>query len=279
MQKIPNIIHFIFGLEPDFGGKPFGLMNYLAIKSAYTLNKPARIMFYYSYLPKGYWWEMARKYVTPVRIKAPTEIYGRPLMHFAHKADVVRLMVLIQFGGIYLDMDTICVKPFTDLLDNKFVIGFQGQPPLSHSLCNAVMLSQQGALFPRVWLKNYENFRSRGRDRYWCEHSVVLPARLAAKNSIAGECTIVPYNFFHYPLYNESELEMLFREHHHYDDAYCFHLWESFSYDKYLKNLTPDYIRTYDTTYNLAARPHLSIRKLPRFVKDLNRLSGAEKVF
>jgi hypothetical protein len=26
---IPNILHFVFGMAPDFGGKPFSLPHYL----------------------------------------------------------------------------------------------------------------------------------------------------------------------------------------------------------------------------------------------------------
>ena len=37
---IPNIFHFVFGMAPDFGGKPFSLVHYLSVKSALTLNQP-----------------------------------------------------------------------------------------------------------------------------------------------------------------------------------------------------------------------------------------------
>ena len=47
---IPNIFHFIFGLTEDFGGKPFNIIHYLAIKSAYDLNNPDSINFYYKYV-------------------------------------------------------------------------------------------------------------------------------------------------------------------------------------------------------------------------------------
>ena len=33
--------------------------------------------------------------------------------------------VLYQFGGIYLDIDTICVKPWKDLLNEKVVLATQ----------------------------------------------------------------------------------------------------------------------------------------------------------
>lgn len=57
---IPNIIHFIFGLERNFGNKPFGLSHYLAVKSAYIVNNQAKIQFFYRYEPIGEWWEKTK---------------------------------------------------------------------------------------------------------------------------------------------------------------------------------------------------------------------------
>ena len=53
---IPNIIHFIFGMAPDFGGIPFSMVNYLAIKSAIDINKPETVIFHYEFEPEGSWW-------------------------------------------------------------------------------------------------------------------------------------------------------------------------------------------------------------------------------
>ena len=81
---IPNQFHFIFGLKEDFGGKPFNILHYLAIKSAYDLNKPDAIYFYYTYEPSGEYWDKAKPYLTLVQVEAPTEIFGNPITHVAH---------------------------------------------------------------------------------------------------------------------------------------------------------------------------------------------------
>src|SRR5258708_6871344 len=122
---IPNVIHFIFGFAPDFGGKPFSLVHYLAVKSAYMVNKPDCINLFCQHEPQGEWWEKAKRYVNVVRVAPPEEVFGVRLYHFAHKADVMRLQVLMDQGGIYLDMDIICVRPFTPLLGHSFVMGQQ----------------------------------------------------------------------------------------------------------------------------------------------------------
>jgi hypothetical protein len=88
---IPNILHFVFGMAPDFGGKPFSLVHYLSVKSAVELNKPSVAYFHYQYEPNGEWWQKAKQLLTLNKITAPESFMGQPLYHVAHKADVVRL--------------------------------------------------------------------------------------------------------------------------------------------------------------------------------------------
>ena len=68
--------------------------------------------------------------------------------------------------------------------------------------------------------------------------------------------TLSPYAF-HYPLYDDEGMKMLFEETHQFVDAYLHHLWESKAWDPYLSKLTPELIRSKDTTYNLIARKYL----------------------
>lgn len=274
---IPNIFHFIFGMSPDFGGKPFSLVHYLAIKSAVELNKPEAAIFHYQYEPQGEWWEKAKPLLQLNKIVAPDTIFGNPLHHVAHKADIVRLQALKETGGIYLDLDTISVKPLTGLLEYSFVIGQElkaGYIPknwrqrLKHKLgliktnntgktglCNAVLLAEKNSSFINRWLEEYKTFRSQGRDKYWNEHSVLIPEKLAA--AYPDEVTqLGPYTF-HYPLYDEAGLRSMFEEVHAFPEASLHHLWESFAWEKYMSKLTTDLVHTNDTTYNLIARKYL----------------------
>ena len=74
---IPLQFHFIFGLQPDFGGKPFSFFHYMAVKSALSVHPGAKAFFYYEHEPRGIYWEVARRYVETVPIKAPTEFIKR----------------------------------------------------------------------------------------------------------------------------------------------------------------------------------------------------------
>jgi len=122
--------------------------------------------------------ERSKSLVTYVKQNPSEEIFGNKLYHVAHKADVLRLKILIEHGGIYLDLDTICKKPFTAFLNHKFVIGKQGRWR-KMGLCNAVMMSEKSSEFAKIWLDAYKTFRSKGKDEYWGEHSVKVPLDLA----------------------------------------------------------------------------------------------------
>lgn len=276
-SMIPNMLHFVFGMAADFGGKPFSLVHYLSMKSAVELNKPVTAYFHYQYEPEGEWWERAKPLLILNKITAPESIMGNKLYHVAHKADVVRLQVLKESGGIYLDLDTISVKPLCELLNNRFVIGqelkaqFVPQNWRQHlklklgllkrnkngstGLCNAVLLSEKNSEFVNLWLQRYKNFRSRGRDRYWNEHSVLVPQRLAEQ--FPDRLTQCGPFAFHYPLYDDAGLKAMFVEVNEFPEAYLHHLWESFAWEKYLSKLTAAHIQSEETTYNRIARRFL----------------------
>ncbi len=117
---IPKIVHFIFGLNSDFGHRPFSLIHNIAIKSAHDVIKPDKIFLYYKYKPcNNKYWDDITHLVELVEIEPPDEIFGNPIEHFAHKTCVTRLKKLIEFGGIYLDCDTLCINSFDNLLNNS----------------------------------------------------------------------------------------------------------------------------------------------------------------
>jgi hypothetical protein len=274
---IPNILHFVFGMAPDFGGKPFSLVHYLSVKSAVELNKPVAAYFHYQYEPETEWWQKAKPLLRLNKITAPDTFMGRSLYHVAHKADVVRLLALKETGGIYMDLDTISVKPLTGLLNHSFAIGQELRPKYvpknwrqrikyklglikdisggATGLCNAVLLSEKNSEFVNLWLEEYKSFRSRGRDKYWNEHSVKVPESLAVKHP--GCITKLSPYAFHFPLYDVAGLRSMFEESTDFSEAYLHHLWESFSWNKYLSTLSIKDIMTHDTTYNLIARKFL----------------------
>ena len=309
MSRIPNNIHIVYGLAENFGwseyehyvqevdkhmkrpkADAFNIIRYLNIKSAYEVNKPDNIFFYYKHEPYGKWWELAKQYITPVKIEPPTEIFGNPVNHYAHQADVIRLQILIEEGGIYLDSDVLCLKSFSDLLNLEgkkggFIMGQEGEN--SVKLCNAIMLSEKDAEFSKIWLSQYTTFD----DNNWAGHSIELPYMLFQQ--YPDLINVMDYKSFTWPLYHGEHLRWFYRNGVSYtpcdysdgivsrlggtlrtdedfSESYCIHLWAAKSVtNEFIKDfpdnpmedwMTVDNIKNIDTPFNKLAR---------RFLEDL----------
>ena len=256
MSRIPKVLHFIFGMASDFGGKPWGLAHHVCLKSAVERIRPRDAFLYSEFEPTGPWWELSRKLVTLERVEAPREVFGRPILHVAQRAGVLRLKKLIERGGIYLDTDVLVHRDFDDLLNNSVVLGQEGIDG-GIGLADAVILAEPDAPFLRRWLDEYRWFRSKGRDEFWSEHAVIVPRRLA--NEHPQELAILPHTAFFWPLWSEEHLAWIFesRKPIPIDNAYCTHLWESHSWH-YFEGLTLQEVRSIPTNFHCWARSLVS---------------------
>ena len=230
---IPNIFHFVFGLLPD---PHFGFLEYLAIRSAHEINRPERIFLHYQHECTGPWWEKTKELVTLNRVEAPAEVFGRKINHFAHRGDVLRLRLLQEHGGIYMDIDTLCVRPFTPLLGQRCVLGRQG----NRGLCNAVIVSEPQGEFVRAWLESYRTFRSLGFDQYYDEHSVIIPGQIARDPRLQSHVTLLGGRAFFYPLWDNMQELFASNDPAGFKDSYCTHYWESQTCQKWLSKINAE---------------------------------------
>jgi hypothetical protein len=302
MSKIPNNFHIIYGLAENFGwdeyehhvgevgrtmkrpkADSFNIIRYLAIKSTHDTNKPDNIFFYYKHEPSGEWWDRAQKYITPIKVEPPTEIFGNPVHNYAHQADVMRLQILIEDGGIYIDSDVLCLKSFEPLLNSgPFIMGQESN--IVGKLGNCIMLSEKGAEFPQIWLREYTTFD----DNKWVDHSIVLPYHLSTRHP--NLINILDHKKFTWPLYHSEHLRWFFRNGVSYvecdysdgvvsrmggllktdedfSESYAIHLWTGKAVtNEFIKDfpdnpmedwMTVDNIRNIDTPFNKLARRFL----------------------
>jgi len=236
-MSISNTFHFVYIKE-----RPWKLHHYLSVKSAAVRSGAERVVIWCDEKPEGHYWDMTEPLVEVQRVKAPTEIFGKPITQPAHKSDVIRLQVLIEHGGIYADTDVIVVKPFTELLDNQFVMGQQNVQG-SEGLCPATMLSKKGSVFAKTWLAGFKDTFGGGPpgSPTWCTHSVNLPAYLA--NTMQEHITIADHEAFFWPLYHPKGVKDIFETpNYQAPKAYSIHLWES-SGKKYLDEMTEEKIK------------------------------------
>uniref|UniRef100_A0A6C0BM33 Uncharacterized protein n=1 Tax=viral metagenome TaxID=1070528 RepID=A0A6C0BM33_9ZZZZ len=242
---IPKIIHFIYGFKSQT--TEFGVTQYIAIMSAYHLNKPDHIYFHYRYMPYGPLWDKVKPYLTLVETDPPTHVFDRQVKRYAHQADIVRLNVLNHTGGIYLDMDTICLRPVIPYLKYDFVMGIQGE---NYGLCNAVIMAKPETKFGQEWYQSYQSF-----SQNWDLHSVRIPLAISKQYPI----TIAPNDAFFYPLWDPFP-ELVLSETINYDcchrvfqNSYCMHLWETWC-GRDLQKTTLETLWTHKSFYHLLAR-------------------------
>jgi hypothetical protein len=86
--------------------------------SALETLKPSILYLHYVHPPSGFYWEEFVRNVQDSgntklelrKVRDVTEVWGNPVWHFAHKADVIRLEALKEFGGVYLDVDVLVTR-------------------------------------------------------------------------------------------------------------------------------------------------------------------------
>ena len=266
---IPNIIHYIFGLKKQT--EEFQFVYYLSILSNILINNPVIIYFHYQFLPYGYWWEKCKKYLKLNFINTNNIFWGKKkIIKTAHKADKIRLDILLKYGGIYMDIDTITVKPYYELLKYDFVIGvqeknFEGTNKILY--CNAILFSKKNDKFLKKWIDEYEeHFNPTG----WCEASVHLPFIVLDKMDPINKLRIkiLEKTAFYYPSYNETE-KIFEGEHQIPNDLIILHYWNTYS-EKYYKDINNfDWCLKNNSMYSSIMKNLLNIY-LTKYKKDMN---------
>jgi len=227
ITKIPKIIHFVYGLKQD---SIFGLVQYLSVASAYVVHKPYIIYLHCANIPTGFYWELVSNMVVINIIRDVNMIFGNPVIHYAHKADIVRLRALLKFGGIYLDLDMISLVSFDHLLNNDFVMGIEKNV----GLCNGVIISSKESKFLKIWYNAYKTFN----DSHWNYHSVILPNKLSKNPIYAKDITVLNEKTFFWPLWNKNGLDLMYRNHiYDYKENLAVHLWDSEANKRVTKGL------------------------------------------
>lgn len=247
---IPKIIHFVYGLSENFSNKPFCFFHYLAILSAKQVNS-CEVFLHFKYEPKNNeWWDKAKSLVTLKEVvNIPVNVCGKRIIFAENKCDVLRLDILDQYGGIYLDIDTICNKPFDDLLKYDCVMGVECFDGKINGLCNAVILSTSQNQFIRKWMKRNENFEPRD----WNLMAVRNPYQLSLENPELIH--VENYNSFF--KYDWHTIVDIFNDDAVFYNGYVIHLWESKLYHPILKHISQNSICEINSLYNILARRFL----------------------
>lgn len=252
---IPKKIHFIYGLSEDFGNRPFAMYHYLAVLSAKMINKGYEVNLHYYYEPiNNEWWEKCKTIANMRKLEStPSFICGHTVERHAHRADWLRLDILLKEGGIYLDIDTICINPYDPLLEVKegAVMGLEVFDGKVNGLCNAVVMAEPDHRFIKVWQAEFYDFESKDYNKF----AVRIPWRINGQHP--RWVYVLPPEAFFRLNWNKEDLEVMYEKTIAFDRSYSMHLLHGSSH-WWLDKVTLDDIMTKDTSYNLIARKTLN---------------------
>jgi hypothetical protein len=160
----------------------------MAIASCRQVLQPDEIQLHLGELPFGFYWDMTRPLVTVKRIEPVPEVSARPHHPeirpylYAHHADVIRLNVLADVGGMYADIDTLFLRPVPDewwsyetVIGREAPVTYSDSVQPEESVSNALMMAHPDSRFIDRWRDRIMD----AMDGTWSGHSCRLATRLA----------------------------------------------------------------------------------------------------
>ena len=163
--EIPRVIHLLY-----FGETEFYNFHHRCVHSMLQYMPHYEIRIYNSREPvNNKYWDDIKKQpgVRILKIDVPQFFDGFELKHFQYKADVVRLELLYEHGGVYLDLDMIITRPFDEVFKSGHSFYISEERTGCRSLINAFLASKPKNEFIKLWLNE---FKSGLRLGIWAHH-------------------------------------------------------------------------------------------------------------
>ncbi|XP_061179077.1 uncharacterized protein LOC133187681 [Saccostrea echinata] len=193
---VPNIVHYIW-----FGKQEFEFVYFVSFYSAHKNQNPCLIFLYYDVLPFGKWWDILVKLVTNivyVKVTPPAEILGKKINWVQHKADIMRLRILKEYGGIYLDTDQYVLRSLNAFRNKDCTMGAAHDG----SMASALIFAVENATFINKWIDSYASYNP----NVWGENSVTMARKLSIRypqhvRSYEHHCLFFPHGYL---LFNQN---------------------------------------------------------------------------
>ena len=250
---VPNIVHYIW-----FSNKPktFKFHHMLSVLSAHKFIKPDVIYFHTDMSPVGEYWDSVLKEVPEIQMvyRSPsTCLFGEPLKtpYFeTSKSNVDRLRVLLETGGIYLDLDVLIVRSFDNLRRYPCTIGMETDT----RACGGIIVCSKHSFFLNLWANAYlDNYRH----STWAYNTGIVPYYLAERYP---HLVHVESTRLHRP--NYEELHLLWGNHPYpWQKNYAIHIW-------YRVWKRGQFYLGYDPDYKSIQRSNSTFAQLARYILE-----------
>jgi len=190
------MIHFIYPVTPRT--RPWSLVNHAAVMLARRHHPDDKIIIWTNPVPEKHHdlLETASAAKAVVQsIALPTHIEGVEIGWPQYIADVVRLQILIEHGGVYMDTDILLRQPLDahiGFVESSHLALISWETPQKTSVCNALMISPPGNAFMAEWLRRIPQAL---QSPTWAQGGVVLPAQIAADESLRLSHLMLDHTF------------------------------------------------------------------------------------
>ena len=161
-KPVPNIVHFVILQDNSDIDSTINFIGATCILAAYFNQNPEKILIHTNSINiTGNYWTILTSIIGPKiiqinSVKKPTHVFGSPLSSLYHASDIIRIKTLIQFGGIFLDLDTFVVQKLDGFFDKDCTIGW----PKDQSIGTQIVIAKPNANFLKLWLQSYRDYRA-----------------------------------------------------------------------------------------------------------------------
>ena len=237
--RVPRIVHLLqIGDNMKF-------LHWLAVMSAIKFIRADLVMVHVGGPQTTCWAERIQAHPLVVfrqlsDLLIPTELNGVKISELAHRADFLRLTMLWQYGGVYMDFDALITKSFDPLMNQEAVVSYQ----ITQELGNGLMVTRPRSCF----ICGYAKRACHNFDGKWTSHSVTtLTTMMKFERHLFPGVKVLTFREGFFPFcYTPSYLDRLFnwdieQAQFTLDQVYALHLYSRMSAE-YSKKISYDWI-------------------------------------
>nr|CAD7260476.1 unnamed protein product [Timema shepardi] len=128
--------------------------------AAPVVQCPERLIIHCDTNITGYYWSVLSSLPasnTSLELKymaKPTHVFGQPLSSVFHASDVERILLLMEWGGIFLDTDMLVLRSLDTFRHYEMVVGW----PPDQFMGTQILIAHKDARFLPMWLDGYRRY-------------------------------------------------------------------------------------------------------------------------
>jgi hypothetical protein len=244
-MSIPKIIHFIYPVTEKT--RPWSIVNTLAVNSAVKCYPDHEIIIWTNQLS-----QVPHIFGATTKLCAiPSHIGGAEILWPQYMSDVMRLQILYEHGGIYMDTDMISLRPFKPYDDT--ILSFCWETAFCESICNAFMATPPGNEFIKGWL---DRMPPAMKNPTWAYGGVVVPCEMTKDPFYDAYYNPLSHRFFcpfdlsknwmFDPKLKKEAKDIM-------GNPCAIHIFETFWRD-IIKDITPEWIENNDCLFSELAK-------------------------